>query len=198
MSFETELQAYKKLIKETAQLEDAIYTECDLEFADDESLEDDLESLLEGGTCEYELKPFAIDGAGGVYAALNDNYIGYMTSEGQCGIVARNIRDFFVLLLNCKMLYDYFREGVFDNPTAFINKFNEVNGQVESQTNKEIIDAFIEKNQFETNPEILYKIMKEAVITEPSFIIEPTIDGYEYSDDLFGTEQQYIHQLRKQ
>lgn len=197
MNFETELEFYKKQIKENVQLEDALYTECDLEFAEDETLKDDLEFLMEGGTCEYEINPFAIDGSGGVYAALNHKYIGYLTSEGQCGIIAKNIKDFFVLISNCKMLYDYFRENVFDNTTSFINKYKEVNRQVESLENKKIIDIFIEKNRFENNPEILYHILKEAVITEPSFIIEPTLDEYGYSDDLFGTQQRYIHQLRE-
>lgn len=96
------------------------------------------------------------------------------------------------------MLSDYFHIDIFDNHISFAHQYYQSNHHLECLKNKTFIDDFIKDNFFETDSQALYSLFKEAIVTEPSFIIEPTLDGYTFSEDLFGTEQECIQELRKQ
>ena len=55
----------------------------------------------------------------------------------------------------------------------------------------------LKDNNFETDISVLYNRFKSAIITEPSFIIECSDSNSKwYWEDLFGTEQEYIQELR--
>ena len=53
------------------------------------------------GRCTFSLagKAFARDGAGGEYHQLEDGYIGYMSSEGECGRIAESVDDLIHLFV---------------------------------------------------------------------------------------------------
>lgn len=204
MNIIEKLNYYKNQISNNKQLEDALFW-CDFKFDDDV----DMEALLNcDGKSNYELIPFGSESCGGTYLILDNKYIGYATSEGECGIVAKNVSDFFNILIVCKNLIDYFRKNTFDSLENFTNRFNEINKSytetliqyadfpIEDLENE--INNFIKENNFKTNIEEIYTMFKDALITEPSFIIECSEKNDTwYWDDLFSTEQEYINELRE-
>ena len=82
-------------VKDNEELCDYLSCECGVDFAEDNILREDLQFLLECSECNYDIEPFACDGSGGVFVFLNQLLIGYLDSEGQAGIIANNISDFF-------------------------------------------------------------------------------------------------------
>ena len=66
------IEFYITQIKNNEELERYLSYECDVDFESKEVLENNLKSLIEYGKCNYELKPFACDGVGGVYVVLNN------------------------------------------------------------------------------------------------------------------------------
>jgi hypothetical protein len=52
-------------------------------------------------------KAFGRDGSGGEFVLLNDNSIGFNSSEGETGRIAENINELFELLINCSCWMDY-------------------------------------------------------------------------------------------
>ena len=52
------------------------------------------------------MKPFAREGTGALWTLLNDELVGYIGTEGECGIVARNIDEFMniVSTLKCSFI----------------------------------------------------------------------------------------------
>ena len=63
-------------------------------------LQDDLESLMEGGCKQdYELIPFASDGDGGVCVLVDNQYVAMIDSEGGAGYIAASVDDFINILL---------------------------------------------------------------------------------------------------
>ena len=93
------------------ELNDAFF-ECDIELDGPEwvkDLENDenwLEDLMGPGKTNYNLKPFARDGTGALWTLLNDELVGYIGTEGECGIVARSIDEFMniVATLKCSFI----------------------------------------------------------------------------------------------
>lgn len=60
------MKQYLDRINNSTELKDEIYWKCGLEIWKPNELQDDLESLMEGGCKQnYELIPFASDGDGG-------------------------------------------------------------------------------------------------------------------------------------
>ena len=131
------------------------------------------------------------------HVILDNKFVGFISSEGGCGIIADNINDFFNFLAICKNLQSYFYRGVFDNIESFNKKVKEVNDEDVSPEEHTIFEKFIKDNNFITDTNILYKKLKAALITEPAFILQANPDEYSQWDDVFYTEQEYINELRK-
>ena len=91
------VKKYLEEITGDEALLDAFF-DCDVEIYDEEwvkDLDEDeswLEELMGPGLSSYsDMKPFARDGSGALWVVLNDELIGYIGTEGECGIVAKNI-----------------------------------------------------------------------------------------------------------
>lgn len=199
-----QLEDYKNQILGSPELENAIYW-CDFIFDEDVNVEDNI--LICNGKSNYKIYPFGKDSCGSNFVILDDKYIGFTSSEGECGIIANNITDFFNILVVCKGFQSYFKKGVFDNIENFINKFKQANNDFDDSlisygeypyTNLiNTMEKFIKENNFETDIPVLYDRFKSAIITEPSFIIECSDSNSNWCwFDLFGTEQEYIQELK--
>lgn len=187
---------YNSIISANKELEEALYNACDFSFTDMYIMNDG-EDLLEFGKSDYEVKVFGNDARGGAYVLLNDMYVGYMSSEGECGIIAKNIKDFFNIICICKMLYDYFHFCILDSADEFVDMVKTQNENVEDEY-KELLNQFIQDNDMETDLKKIYSMLVSAVIIEPEFVIEPTVPEYGYSDSLFGfMNDTYLQELRK-
>ena len=87
-------------IKNNDELSNYLSSKCSFDVEEYNQLLDDLSYLMEYSHSNYEINPFACDGSGGIYALLDGEFVGYIDSEGQAGIVANNINDFFSIILN--------------------------------------------------------------------------------------------------
>lgn len=70
---------------------------------------------------------------------------------------------------------------------SFIEIFKEHNQEFEE---KEILDEFISKHNFETNPSKVYELLKLGMTVKPFFVIKAVDDDCEDSDSLFGIDGQ--------
>lgn len=63
----------------------------------------------EMGHLKYSIagKTFACEGSGSEYILLEDGSVGYWGSEGQCGRIADNLKEFFELAIHCPFWKDY-------------------------------------------------------------------------------------------
>ena len=98
------VRKYLEEIYNDDELRDAFY-DCDVEIYDEDwirDLENDdswLEDLMGPGESSYDdLKPFARDGSGALWVVIDDVLIGYIGTEGECGIVARNVDEFMNII----------------------------------------------------------------------------------------------------
>ena len=89
------VRKYLEEIYNDDELRDAFY-DCDVEIYDEDwirDLENDdswLEDLMGPGESSYDdLKPFARDGSGALWVVIDDVLIGYIGTEGECGIKKR-------------------------------------------------------------------------------------------------------------
>lgn len=187
------LEQFKKQIVTNVELNDALFKKCDFRFDDSIDLNDDI--LTCGEKSNYDIYPFGVDSMGGVYGLLNNQYVGYISSEGGCGIIARSVNDFFNLLITCKDLTSFLYEGIFDNIDSFTDNYNEANNEITEQ--KELYEEFIRNNNFTNDIEKLYEMFKQGITTEPAFTMSADSDNYAPWDDLFYSNGRYIEELRK-
>jgi hypothetical protein len=61
---------------------------------------------------------FGRDASGGEYGLLDDNSIGFNSSEGETGRIAENMTELFELLLNCSCWNDYLFIDLYKNGYA--------------------------------------------------------------------------------
>jgi hypothetical protein len=162
-------------------LKEYFSVECDVDFVNKETLLDKLNSITEFTKSNYNLEPFACDGAGGIYVILNNKKIGYIDSEGGAGIVANNLKDFFSIVTNCGYLSDYAKFGCLIDEKSFMNYFAEF----ESSREKNVIKKFIEDNSLDDDPKKIYKICKNAILTEPQLLLKATSEDYVDYEQLF-------------
>ena len=188
------LNLYKEQIKSNPSLEKALWIDCDFRFEDNIDVNNDI--LICGEESNYEIYPFGKESTGGMYCLLNNNLVGYISSEGGCGIIAKNVNDFFNLLATCKSLISYFYKGVFDTFQDFEEKYNKINNEVKFY-NIPLYNKFIADNRFTTEVSFLYNIFKSAIITEPSFILQADPTQYSQWDDIFYSEQEEVEKLRQ-
>ncbi|MBQ6017190.1 MAG: SMI1/KNR4 family protein [Clostridiales bacterium] len=184
-------QAVKDFLEEifgNEELCDAFY-DCDIEIYDGEwvkDIEEDeawLEDLMGPGESTYEdLKPFARDGTGALWVVINDELIGYIGTEGECGIVAKNINEFFnIVAVYRGCLADIWSVDVLESEEAFL----EAAGEPEEN---EVFDDFIKKHGFTKDLKDVYKMIISGMTTEPFFIHKATDDDYVDSYSLVGSD----------
>lgn len=171
-----------RLIKNNEELCDYLSCECGVDFADDDSLNDDLQFLLECGECNYDMEPFACDGSGGVFVLLNQSQVGYLDSEGQAGIIANNIKDFFSIVLNCGYINDWAKFDWLAGENTFMKAYIES----EIPRDQECVKHFMKANGLECEPAVIYSIFKEAIVTKPQLIIKAVAEDYEDYEQLFS------------
>ncbi|MBQ3213529.1 MAG: hypothetical protein IJB10_00735 [Clostridia bacterium] len=190
------LNEYRKQIESNEKLETTFRNECDFNFRDDLNVKEDI--LICGEESNYQIYPFGKDSMGGVFCLLDDEYVGYISSEGGCGIIAKNVKEFFNLMAVCKTLSYYFNKGTFDNLLIFAQKYEEIVQDLTEEESLPLYEEFIKQNNFETEISKIYKMFKEALITEPAFILQANPEEYMPWDDVFYTNQEYIKKLREE
>ena len=158
---------------------DMIGPESIVELMEDESL------WLEPGEANYEMKPFAVSGDGGTWVILNDEYIGYVGSYGECGIVARNIDEFMNTMAVCKIMT--FRIDDLKDEESFRKS---IDIAYEEHGNPSLYDKFIKKHGFETDISKVYEMVKLGYTVKPFFIIKAIDEEYCDSNSLFSLDGQ--------
>ena len=125
MTQKEKLFYYLDRINNSTELKDEIYWKCGLEIWKPNELQDDLESLMEGGCKQnYELIPFTSDGDGGVCVLVDNQYVAMIDSEGGAGYIAASVDDFINILLWYK--YIPITKKVFDGFEEFTREMNTV------------------------------------------------------------------------
>ena len=153
---------------------------CDMEFYHETR---DPENA--GGRVSYSIagKAFAHDGSGGEFILLDDASVAYNGSEGQCGRIAKNLDEFFSLIINCSCFLDYTDSGIYDDIDELIRlsekmemtfaddvEFFRGNLSVPFIEAKIKIAEFFEVNLYENIAEPVLLIFYKAATQEPKFI----------------------------
>lgn len=189
------LDYYRNEIEKNPLLEQCLIDGCDFFFDDETDVNRDI--LICGEESNYDIFPFAVAGDGSNYVLLNNEYVGYISSDGDCGIIAKNVNDFYNLLFVCKNVAIYFRYRYFDNIDKFKENYDCANDFANKKVkDSKIFDEFVSKHNFKTNIESIYEMFMEGIIIEPSFILQADPKEYEPWSDIFGTNQTYINELR--
>ena len=157
-------------IKNNDELSNYLSSKCSFDVEEYNQLLDDLSYLIEYSHSNYEINPFACDGSGGIYALLDGKFVGYIDSEGQAGIVANNINDFFSIILNCGCIDDWAKFGWLESQTDFLEHYQ--------KCELPFIKEFSEKFGFESDSLKIYEMFRDAVFKEPRLIIKSTSEDY--------------------
>ena len=184
------VRKYLEEIYNDDELRDAFY-DCDVEIYDEDwirDLENDdswLEDLMGPGESSYDdLKPFARDGSGALWVVIDDVLIGYIGTEGECGIVARNVDEFMNIIAMGRYVSDYCSADLLKSEDAFLDGLAGLEDY--NADNKEVIERFIKKHGFTRDPRKLYKMIVQGLTVRPFFEIKATDDDYGDSYSLLG------------
>ena len=197
------IRKYLEEIYNDDELRDAFY-DCDVEIYDEDwikDLENDdswLEDLMGPGESSYDdLKPFARDGSGALWVVIDDVLIGYIGTEGECGIVARNVDEFMNIIAMGRYVSDYCSADLLKSEDAFLDGLAGLEDY--NADNKEVIERFIKKHGFTRDPRKLYKMIVQGLTVRPFFEIKATDDDYGDSYSLLGCDdgQNSLEQLIK-
>ena len=140
---------------------------------------------MEGGCKEnYVLIPFACDGYGGVCVLVDNQYVSMIDSEGGAGYIAASVDDFINILLWYK--YIPITKKVFDGFEEFIEDYQR--DEYGSNTS-ELINDFLQSEHLDLDNRMVYEKFLKGVSLTPAFIIEPTDEEYENSENLFGFDE---------
>lgn len=101
-----------KMLREDNDLSDLLCDVCDVEILPEFKVPQD-----ELGHLTYNIsgKTFARAGSGSEYILLEDDSIGFWGSEGKCGRIADNLKDFFDFMVNCPYWLDYLDEDEYQD-----------------------------------------------------------------------------------
>ena len=177
---------YLDEITDNEELCDAFY-DCDIEIYDEDwvkDIEDDkawLEDLMGPGESTYEnMKPFARDGSGALWVVIDDEMIGYIGTEGECGIVAKNINEFMnIVSVYRGCLADIWDVDILESEEAFLDAAGE-------NEENEVFDSFIEKHGFTTDLKDVYRMIISGMTVKPFLVHKATDDDYVDSYSLVG------------
>ncbi|MDE6054511.1 MAG: hypothetical protein K2G55_12270 [Lachnospiraceae bacterium] len=101
-----------KMLREDSDLSDLLYDVCDVEILSELRSPQD-----ENGHLTYNLsgKTFAKAKSGSEYILLEDGSVGYWGSEGKCGRIADNLKEFLEFMVNCPYWQDYLYEEEYED-----------------------------------------------------------------------------------
>ena len=197
------IRAFLEEIINDEKLCDAFYSR-DVEIYDEawvKDLEDnfqqEFEDLMGPGDSSYKnIKAFARDGTGALWVVLDDELIGYISTDGQCGIVSRNINEFMNIIAALKgssLLADFWDLDTLSSEEAFTEAYEESDDEDDDETDYiEVLDKFIGKHGFTKDPKKLYEYVVKGITVEPFFQVIATDDEYVDSDSLLGGDGQEL------
>ena len=193
------VRAFLEEIFNDEELCDAFYYR-DVEIYDEDWVKDlednfqqEFESLMGPGDSSYKnIKAFARDGTGALWVILDDELIGYIGTEGQCGIVSRNINEFMNIIAALKgasLLFDFWDVDILSSEEAFIDAYN---GSEEDEENdySEVFDKFISKHGFTRDLKTIYEYIVKGLTVQPFFQVIATDDDYVDSASVLGLDGQ--------
>ena len=198
------IRAFLEEIINDEKLCDAFYSR-DVEIYDEawvKDLEDnfqqEFEDLMGPGDSSYKnIKAFARDGTGALWVVLDDELIGYIGTEGECGIVSRNINEFMNIIAALKgssLLADFWDLDTLSSEEAFTEAYEESDDEDETDYS-EVLDKFIGKHGFTKDPKKLYEYVVKGITVEPFFQVVATDDEYVDSSSLLGDDQEQLEAL---
>ena len=176
------------------------FRDFDVEVFDEERVrefEEDrfwLDIFMDHGECSYgKIKPFALEATGAVWAVIDDRLIGYIGTEGECGIVARNIHEFMnIVSVWGGFLNDYWYEDVLASEEAFYSTMNDperLSGYMpELERHRSALQSFIERHGFTGE---IYEMALRGVTVTPFLVFKATTDEYGDSDSLLHGSDRY-------
>ena len=193
------VRAFLEEIIDDEELCDAFYSS-DVEIYDEDWVKDleenfrqEFEELMGPGDSSYkDIKAFARDGTGALWVVLDDELIGYIGTEGECGIVSRNINEFMNIIAALKgssLLFDYWDVDTLKSEEAFIDAYNESEEDDETDYN-EVFDKFINKHGFTHDLKTIYEYIVKGLTVQPFFQVIATDDDYVDSASVLGLDGQ--------
>ena len=193
------VRAFLEEIIDDEELCDAFYSS-DVEIYDEdwvkdleENFQQEFESLMGPGDSSYKsIKAFARDATGALWVILDDELIGYIGTEGQCGIVSRNINEFMNIIAALKgssLLFDFWDVDTLKSEEAFIDAYNESEEDDETDYN-EVFDKFINKHGFTHDLKTIYEYIVKGLTVKPFFQVIATDDDYVDSASVLGLDGQ--------
>ena len=193
------VRAFLEEIIDDEELCDAFYSS-DVEIYDEDWVKDleenfrqEFEELMGPGDSSYKnIKAFARDGTGALWVVLDDELIGYIGTEGECGIVSRNINEFMNIIAALKgssLLFDFWDVDTLKSEEAFIDAYNESEEDDETDYN-EVFDKFINKHGFTHDLKTIYEYIVKGLTVQPFFQVIATDDDYVDSASVLGLDGQ--------
>ena len=193
------VRAFLEEIIDDEELCDAFYS-CDVEIYDEDWVKDleenfrqEFEDLMGPGDSSYKnIKAFARDGTGALWVILDDELIGYIGTEGQCGIVSRNINEFMNIIAALKgvsLLFNFWDVDTLSSEEAFIDAYNESEEDDENDYS-EVFDKFISKHGFTRDLKTIYEYIVKGLTVQPFFQVIATDDDYVDSASVLGLDGQ--------
>ena len=189
------VRAFLEEIIDDEELCDAFYSR-DVEIYDEDWVKDleenfrqEFEDLMGPGESSYKsIKAFARDATGALWVVLDDELIGYIGTEGECGIVSRNINEFMNIIAALKgssLLGDFWDVDTLSSEEDFIDAYN---GSEEDDENdySEVFDKFISKHGFTRDLKTIYEYIVKGLTVKPFFQVIATDDEYGDSDSVLG------------
>ena len=191
------VRAFLEEIIDDEELCDAFYSS-DVEIYDEDWVKDleenfrqEFEELMGPGDSSYKnIKAFARDGTGALWVVLDDELIGYIGTEGECGIVSRNINEFMNIIAALKgssLLGDFWDVDTLKSEEAFIDAYNESEEDDETDYN-EVFDKFINKHGFTHDLKTIYEYIVKGLTVQPFFQVIATDDDYVDSASVLGLD----------
>ena len=169
------------------------FLDCDIEIYDEDrvkAFEEGawLEELMGPGEPSYQnIKPFARDGSGALWVVIEDRLIGYIGTEGQCGIVARDIHDFMnIVSVWGGYICDYWKEDALGSKAAFYSTMNDPERSAQYdflETHKKVFKGFMERHGFTGE---IYEMAAFGMTVSPFFEVKAVTDEYVDSDSLIS------------
>lgn len=195
MTEKEKIEFYKNKIKENETFKESLVYIGSFKMISDNELEELKNNMLGNKEINYEIYPFASNQyLDGIFVLVDNKYVGYITKY-RAGIIARNVTDFFKIILKCLSLDLYFHKGIFDTVDSFKERYQMHTSGVSDKSISEF-DKFINENNLQITCEEVYEIFKLGITTEPSLIITDPDDDDFPLDDLFYTDGEYIDKLR--
>lgn len=186
-----EVKDYLEEIYNDEDLKDAFF-DCDIEIYEEawvKDLENDdswFEDLMGTGESSYKnIKPFARDGSGGLWVVLDDEMIGYIGTEGECGIIARNIHEFMnIVAVQRGYIDDFCSVDILESEEEFLEEYKEA---PESDFSR-VFNRFIKKHGFTKDLKKIYEYIIKGITVKPFFQVLATDDEYCDSYSLLGSD----------